>query len=183
VSNNSDLVYTIHNDLFNFWNGSQPGSVTVQQLIDALPCIVPSNVILDQHYFIANGTSGISPVWDSRATPEFQGVADAVFVGTVVADIPDPNPTQNVDWLHLVKVSGDIADEVYRVFTVGGVPPSSVSFLFHSAASQALSSLIPWTVVLTRSFFIYQCVSGTTEDISIKYVSQYWLFGGSLGPN
>jgi len=152
VSNNSDLVYTIHDDLFNFWNGSQPGSVTVQQLIDALPCVVPSNVILDQHYFIANGTNGISPVWDSRATPEFQGVADAVFVGTVVADIPDPNPTQNVDWLHLVKVSGDIADVVYRVFTVGGVPPSS-------------------------------CVSGTTEDISIKYVSQYWLFGGSLGPN
>lgn len=34
-------------------------------------------------------------------------------------------------------------------------------------------------VVLTRPFL--QCVSGTTEDISIKYVSQYWYFGGSLG--
>lgn len=127
VSNNAELALTIHNDLFNFWNGSQPGSVTVQDLIDALPYVVPSNVILDQHYFIANGTDGISPVWDSRATPKFQGVADAVFIGTVVGDIPDPNPTHSVDWLHLVKLSGDLADEVYRIFTVGGVPPTSVS--------------------------------------------------------
>jgi len=25
------------------------------------------------------------------------------------------------------------------------------------------------------------CVSGTTKDISVKYTSQYWFFGGSLG--
>lgn len=51
-----------------------------------------------------------------------------MFVGKVVANISDVNPTENVPWLHLLKVSGDIADEVYRIFTVGGVAPSSVSF-------------------------------------------------------
>lgn len=131
------LICTVHQDLFNFWNSSQPGSVTVQELIDALPSVVPSNTILDQHYFNDDGAGGITPVWDSRATPRFQGVDNAVFLGKVVAKTSDPNPTQNVDWLHLVKVSGDIADEVYRILTVGGVPPTSVSLLSLSCIAGA----------------------------------------------
>jgi hypothetical protein len=147
---NSKLISTIHNDLFNFWNSSSTGSTTVQQLIDTLPKIVPPNTILAQHYFINNSAGGISPVWDFRATPKFNGVEDAVFVGKALASTPDVNPTKNVPWLHLGKVSGDISDEVYRIFTVGGAAPSS-------------------------------CVSGTTKDISVKYASQYWFYGGSLG--
>lgn len=121
-------MYTIHDTLFNFWNSSQFGSVTVQQLIDALPSALPANAILCQHYFIDNGAGGISPTWDFRATPEFEGIADAVFVGKSLANISDADATQNVPWLHLGKVAGDVADEVYRIFTVGGVPPPSVSF-------------------------------------------------------
>jgi len=150
ASSNSSLLSTIHDDLFSFWYSSETGNVTVQQLIETLPNTVVSNAILGQHYFIDNGAGGISPVWDSRAIPQFQGVADAVFVGNVVANTPDANPTENVSWLHLVEVSGNLADEVYRAFTAGGIPPST-------------------------------CVSGTTQDISVKYVSQYWFFGGSLG--
>jgi len=150
ASSNTTLLSTVHDDMFNLWYSSEAGNVTVQQLIDALPNTVVANSILGQHYFIDNGAGGIAPVWDSRAIPEFQGVDDAVFVGKVLANVSDPSPTENVSWLHLGKVSGDIADEVYRILTVGGVPPSS-------------------------------CVSGTTQDISVKYVSQYWFFGGSLG--
>lgn len=150
VSSNNGVLYTISNDLFNFWNSSQVGDDTVQELIEALPCADPPTPVSNQHYFINDDAGGISPVWDFRATPEFEGVADAVIVAKVLANIPDANPTENVSWLHLGKVSGDITDEVYRIFTVGGVPPSS-------------------------------CVSGTTQDISIKYTSQYWFFGGSLG--
>jgi hypothetical protein len=36
VSNNRELVYTIRYDLFDFWNGSQPGSVSIQQSTDTL---------------------------------------------------------------------------------------------------------------------------------------------------
>jgi len=148
ASTNSKLVSTIHNDLFNLWNSSRVGSTTVQELIVALPSIVPPNMILAQHYFINNSAGGISPVWDFRATQKFNGVENAVFVGKALASTPDSNPTKNVPWLHLGKVSGDISDEIYRIFTVGGVAPSS-------------------------------CVSGT--NISVKYTSQYWFYGGSLG--
>jgi hypothetical protein len=128
ASTNSKLTSTIQNDLFNFWNSSSAGNVTVQQLIEALPYIVPANMILAQHYFIKNSAGGISPTWDFRATPKFKGVENAVFVGKALANTPDVNPTKNVPWLHLGKVSGDISDEIYRILTVGGVAPSSVSF-------------------------------------------------------
>lgn len=147
---NSNLISTIHNDLFNFWNSPRAESVTVQQLIETLPNIVPQNMILSQHFFTTNAAGGISPVWDFRATQKFKGVDNAVFVGKALANTPDVNPTKNVPWLHLGKVSGGISDEIYRIFTVGGVAPSS-------------------------------CVSGTTQDISVKYTSQYWFYGGSLG--
>jgi len=124
---NSNLISTIHNDLFNFWNSPRAESVTVQQLIEALPNIVPQNMILSQHFFITNAAGGISPVWDFRATQKFKGVDNAVFVGKALANTPDVNPTKNVPWLHLGKVSGGISDEIYRIFTVGGVAPSSVS--------------------------------------------------------
>jgi len=147
ASTNSKLLSTIDNDVFNLWNSSGADSVTVQQLITSL---VDSKMILSQHYFITNAAGGISPVWDFRATPKFKGVANAVFVGKALANTPDANPTKNVPWLHLGKVSGDISDEIYRIYTVGGVAPPS-------------------------------CVSGTTKDISVKYTSQYWFYGGSLG--
>ena len=96
-------------------------------MIQTLPGVVPPSTILSQHYFVSNGTS-LSPVWDFRATPKFKGVKEAVLVGKVLANSPDVNPTKNVPWLHVGKVSGEIADDVYRIFTVGGVAPSSVSF-------------------------------------------------------
>ena len=86
------------------------------------------NKILAQHYFVGNEAGGLSPVWDFRATPKFEGVENATFVGKALANISDADPTKNVPWLHLGKVGGEIADEVYRIFTVGGVAPSSVSF-------------------------------------------------------
>jgi len=150
ASSNSTLLSTIHTDLFNLWDSPRAGNVTIQQLIQALPNVVPECMILAQHYFIQNGAGGISPAWDFRAAPKFEGVAGALFVGKPLANIPDADPTKNIAWLHIGKVSGDISDEVYRISTVGGVAPSS-------------------------------CVSGTTKDISVKYTSQYWFYGGSLG--
>jgi hypothetical protein len=97
-------------------------------MIECLPKDIPANKILAQHYFVGNEAGGLSPVWDFRATPKFEGVENATFVGKALANISDADPTKNVPWLHLGKVGGEIADEVYRIFTVGGVAPSSVSF-------------------------------------------------------
>lgn len=92
-------------------------------------------MILSQHYFNKNAAGGISPVWDFRAAENFKGVENAVFVGKALANTSDANPTKNVPWLHLGKVSGEISDEVYRILTVGGVAPSSVSFPVRSSSS------------------------------------------------
>jgi len=148
ANTNTSLLSNISNEVFGYWNGSSDNT-TIQQIIDSLPKYVPADTILAQHYFIGNETGGLSPVWDFRATEKFKGDDDAVFVGKVLANASDADPTKNVPWLHLGKVSGNISDEVYRIFTVGGVAPSS-------------------------------CVNGT-EDISVKYASQYWFYGGSLG--
>lgn len=116
-------------------------------MIECLPYVVPPDTILAQHYFIPNSAGGISPIWDFRATPRFKGVDDAVFVGKVLSNTTSADPTRDIALLHLGKVSGDILDEAYRIFTVGGVPPSSVSFLVHG---RRFSCLIPWTLVLTH---------------------------------
>lgn len=60
--NNNQFLSSVQNVLFNFWNGSDAGSCTIQDLIGALPGTVPANSVLAQHYFIDDGAGGISPV-------------------------------------------------------------------------------------------------------------------------
>jgi len=148
ASSHSPRLTTIQNDLYSAWNSSLAGNTTIQELIATLPTVIPPQLILCQHYFASNSAGGISPEWDFRATPQFTGNENAVFVGKALTNTSGSNPAVDVPWLHLGKVSGNISDEIYRIETVGGVAPSS-------------------------------CVNGTT--ISVKYVSQYWFFGGSLG--
>ena len=130
MGNDVSASSTIANDVFNVWNGPGADGATIEQLIDAFPDIDPTDSILSQHYFIKNGAGGISPVWDFRSTPKFKGVDNAVFVGKAQANTPDADPAKNVPWLHLGKVSGDISEEIYRITTVGGVAPSSVSLRY-----------------------------------------------------
>lgn len=82
-----------------------------------------------QHYFIdsANniGPSGsISPVWDFRGTKGPQ----ALVVANVTGDLLSPSISPpSVDWLELTALSGDLANYILRLYTVGGVPPTEVS--------------------------------------------------------
>ena len=78
-----------------------------------------------QHYFVSqNGT--LVPVWDLRSS----GGPNAIVFAQKVKDVPSPNGPQNVDWLELKKVSGDLANLIYRVDTVKGQPPTTVSSSF-----------------------------------------------------
>ena len=117
----SSLFNTIQNDAFNIWNNVS-SNVTTQDVIKAFG---DAPVVLGQHYFIANGSS-ISPVWDFTSDAE-KGNAEAFVVAAVVGDIPAPTGADDVDWLQLKKVEGELADTVYRVETKGGQPPASVS--------------------------------------------------------
>jgi hypothetical protein len=115
----SSLFNTIQNDAFNIWNNVS-SNVTTQDVIKAFG---DAPVVLGQHYFIANGSS-ISPVWDFTSDAE-KGNAEAFVVAAVVGDIPAPTGADDVDWLQLKKVEGELADTVYRVETKGGQPPAS----------------------------------------------------------
>lgn len=65
--------------------------------------------------------------------PEFDftqstGNSNNFIIATKSGDIASPTNTQeNVDWLSLTKVTGDLANQVFRVQTVGGKQPSSVN--------------------------------------------------------
>jgi len=81
--------------------------------------------LLGAHFFI-NSTSGtdISPVWDFRGASA-KGNPDAFTLDAVVATLPAPTGSQDIDWVQLQSVSGALATQVYRTDTRGGVPPAS----------------------------------------------------------
>ncbi|KAM5531241.1 hypothetical protein V8D89_015107 [Ganoderma adspersum] len=139
---------TIQDNLYQIWElVPQP----IQAIIDVLHQLNPPTV-LAQHFFQPNPVtgSGVSPVWDFRSNPRFKGHDDAFILAKGNGSIPSPqDPRKDVAWLHVVKVQGDIADDVFRFDTVGGQPPTS-------------------------------CTYGTDKDISVKYVSKYIFYGGSI---
>ena len=154
---------TIQDNLFQIWElVPQP----IQAIIDVLHQLNPPTV-LAQHFFQPNPVtgSGVSPVWDFRSNPRFKGHDDAFVLARGNGSIPSPqDPSTDVAWLHVVKVQGDIADDVFRFDTVGGQPPTSVS----------LPSLSFQLGILDRANGSFaQCKYGTDKDISVKYVSKY----------
>lgn len=82
---------------------------------------------IGNHYFaVRNGS--LDPVFDFTSTGRTKGKSNAIFFGKKIADIPSPNGIVNVDWLALQNVSGQLSTMVYRLKTVKGQPPSTVSF-------------------------------------------------------
>ncbi|KIM77192.1 hypothetical protein PILCRDRAFT_12195 [Piloderma croceum F 1598] len=123
----TSLFSTIQNYAFDIWNNGSASNVTTQDVIDTLG---HDPIVLGQHYFVANGTDpatgspAISPVWDFTSGAE-KGNTEAFVIAAVVGDIPAPTGTDDVDWLQLKNVEGELADTVYRVDTKGGQPPMS----------------------------------------------------------
>ena len=107
--------------------------VTVQQITAILPALLSPDAVLADHYFVPNPSgTGLSPIWDMRATKRFQGNQNAFMLGKSFGSVASPvDPSLNINWLRVAKVSGDAADEVYRIDTLGGQPPTSVSFPSH----------------------------------------------------
>jgi len=91
-------------------------------------------LFLGNHFFINNptGAAGISPDFDFRTGAQ-KGNADGFVVLAKKGDVPAPNsPTTNIDWLQLSSLpnEGTLATSVYRLTTVGGQPPATVSILW-----------------------------------------------------
>jgi len=79
-----------------------------------------------QHYFVKQNDK-LVPVWDLRSSGENAGNPNAIVFAEKVKNAPSPDGPQNVDWVELKKLSGGLANLVYRVDTVNGQPPSTVS--------------------------------------------------------
>ena len=122
------LFRTIQEPLYEAWV-NLTSEITVQHLKAVIPALLSPEVIQSDHYFIPNAAgTGLSPVWDFRTNQRFQGQENAIFVGKGVGSVVPPvGPPNNINWLRVGKVAGDIADEVYRIDTIGGQPPTSVS--------------------------------------------------------
>jgi hypothetical protein len=116
----SSEFYNVQNLAFEDWQayvGDNPYDPNfIQQISDAYYIDV-----VGQHYF-QNGVDGLTPVWDFR---QVYG-PNAIALGKVVGDLPSTD-AGSVDWLHLTVSSGDLAQDILRVYTVGGDPPSQVS--------------------------------------------------------
>ncbi|KAJ7255809.1 putative malate dehydrogenase [Mycena haematopus] len=84
-----------------------------------------ASFVLGQHYFVPSPSgTGVSPKWDFTSA-SLAGHPDAFVLAAKAGDIPAPTGPPDVDWLSLTKVQGDLATQVFRVNTVGGLPPAS----------------------------------------------------------
>lgn len=162
LSGNS-LFSTIQDDALSIWDKSS-SSVTTQDVIKTLG---HDSIVLGQHYFIANGTDPatgnpiLAPVWDFTSGVD-KGNAKALVIAAVVGDIPAPTGTDDVDWLQLKKVKGELADAVYRVDTKGGQPPTSVNRVMHMLGFGDAA----------HCHFGLQCTVGDSL-LSVKFTTKY----------
>ncbi|KAH9956167.1 hypothetical protein BC827DRAFT_1233208 [Russula dissimulans] len=115
---------SIQDEAFEIWSkysGSDPFEESVRHDIERTWHIE----VIGQHHFIEE---------NHTLFPEFNftsaGVTDNFVVANKTADSPAPrNSSENIDWLELKKANvpnpGQLANEVFRVFTRGGQPPHS----------------------------------------------------------
>lgn len=83
--------------------------------------------VIGQYYFI-NGPNGtLSPKFDFTSSGPNAGNLEAFVVATKAGDIAAPSGSENIDWVLLQGVEGELAKEIYRVYTKAGQPPTSVS--------------------------------------------------------
>ncbi|KAI0249262.1 hypothetical protein BJV78DRAFT_716543 [Lactifluus subvellereus] len=107
---------------YDIWSNSS--DTTISELITTLHDTLGLNV-LGEHYFISNPDGSLNPKFDFTSSGSTAGNPNAFVVAAKVGDIPAPTGSDDVDWLELKNVSGELATEVFRVFTVKGKPPTS----------------------------------------------------------
>ncbi|KAH8828623.1 hypothetical protein DL96DRAFT_1813988 [Flagelloscypha sp. PMI_526] len=99
-----------------------PEGVTIQEFIQGISDF--GNVaVLGQHYFIPNlnGSGAAQPKWDFNSSNS----TTAFVVGAKVANLTAPTGSQDIDWLQLKNVTGDLAASIYRTDTRLGQPPAN----------------------------------------------------------
>ncbi|KAI9511575.1 hypothetical protein F5148DRAFT_975031 [Russula earlei] len=139
----------IQNDAFNIWSNCP----SIDPLERGLRHAVHNRWHIDvigQHYFV-NETGVLLPKFDFTSTGVNKGDPDAFVVAKKTADVPAPNHHDDVDWLELERLSGDLANEVFRVYTREGQPPSSCT---PGSASISIKYTAQYCMYLSPDHFI-----------------------------
>lgn len=111
---------------FDMWNKIPANLMSAQQMIDMLakiPFPPVTNSVLGQHYFVSTGNS-TAPKWDYSVS-KGKGKTNAFVIGAKDAALPAPKAADDVPWLELHGVQGELSKKMYRVFTRGGQPPKT----------------------------------------------------------
>ena len=116
----------IQEDAYKIWNEC-PSTDPLEPMIAYLFKRLWDIPVVGQHYFVDGDNDTLVPVFDFTSSGQTKGNKSAILFGKKIADVQSPDGSDNIDWLELQKVSGELADNLYRVFTVKGQPPASVS--------------------------------------------------------
>lgn len=134
---NTPAYSTLPNDTFNDWAASPSfdpfDQAFAQQMKDR------HNITQVGVYFFVIQNGSPAPMWDMRFGGPFGGDQNAFVIAKKDTSIPSPDGPQNVDWVALEKTSGGLANNIFRVETVNGQPPSSVSSSLNSYLSYLIN--------------------------------------------
>ncbi|KAF8471555.1 hypothetical protein DFH94DRAFT_195409 [Russula ochroleuca] len=109
----------IQQDVLNIWtqfSGSDPSDPTIAQQLNQNWKLSA----LRTQSFVNRGASGSFCVFNFTNS-------NAAFSEQNIKDVPSPDGAANIDWQQLQKVSGDLANTVYRLNTVQGTNADSGS--------------------------------------------------------
>ena len=111
-------------DAYDIWQKCHTLDVSESNLIPEF--LHKFNIpLVGYHYFI-NDNGTLRPKFDFTSAGSTKGNPDAFVVATKAVDVPAPSHC-DIDWLELTALSGKLANEVFRVYTRAGQPPTSVS--------------------------------------------------------
>jgi len=110
---------------FKAWEAAPPADPP--QVVIADLHNISSPVILGQHYYVTNPItdSGVDPKWDFTSQGSTKGNANAFVVAAKNTTVNAPTGSQDITWVFLTALTGELAAEVYRTDTRGGQPPAT----------------------------------------------------------
>ncbi|KAF8888604.1 hypothetical protein BD779DRAFT_1623629 [Infundibulicybe gibba] len=79
------------------------------------------------HYYVPNPLTGVgvNPKWDFTSQGANAGNPNAFVIAARVAGLSAPTGPSDIDWVSLSALTGELAQEIYRVDTRGGQPPAT----------------------------------------------------------
>lgn len=140
----SPPAFSIIQDIvFPIWNATDPSLPLAEAFVFLELAFTslgyPADFHLGTHVFQPSPSgTGISPVFDYRAASR-KSDPNAFVLAAANGTLAAPTGPQDVAWLSLKNVQGDLGQTVMRVNTIAGQPPSSVRL--HSSST---SSMYPY---------------------------------------